>query len=97
MKEINDYLGHKINIGDILLYNQKASKGYYSSFEEGLVVMIHKGRVLVCSNDYDLENYKKHINEDCAWIKPYVDGKYGENTVNLTALGLRENKKELLI
>lgn len=94
---MKDYLGHEIHIGDILLYNQKASKGYYSSFEEGIVLGENKGRVLVCSNNrfetfleqcdnkltHDVSEYVNHVNTDC---------KYPNNTINLTALDIRQNE-----
>lgn len=81
---VKDYFGHEIHIGDTLLYNQKASKGYYSSFTEGVVVsIIGKGKIEVCEvNDFD--EYKKS-----QYQSHYADRKYGSNTVNLTALDIR--------
>lgn len=38
MNVIKDYFGHEIHKGDVVLYNKKASKGYRSSFTEGVVV-----------------------------------------------------------
>jgi hypothetical protein len=81
---MKDYLGHEIHIGDILLYNQKASKGYYSSFTEGIVVnIIGNGKIEVCDID-DLNRYKEN--------QYYADRKYGRNTLNLTALDIRQNE-----
>ena len=81
---MKDYLGHEIHIGDILLYNQKASKGYYSSFTEGIVVnIIGNGKIEVCDID-DLNRYKEN--------QHYADRKYGRNTINLTALDIRQNE-----
>ena len=82
MNEVKDYFNHEIRKGDVLLYNQKASKGYYSSFTEGVVVnIIGNGKIEVCEVD-DLNRYKEN--------QHYTDRKYGRNTVNLTALGIRE-------
>lgn len=33
-----DYLGNEINLGDTVLFNAKATHGYYSSFTEDVVV-----------------------------------------------------------
>lgn len=56
---MKDYFNHEICKGDVLLYNQKASKGYYSSFTEGIVVnIIGNGKIEVCEVD-DLDKYKK--------------------------------------
>lgn len=97
MNEVKDYFNHEIHKGDTLLYNQKASKGYYSSFTEGVVVnIIGNGKIEVCGVD-NLDKYKgvddldKYENENCGqWALYYTDRKYGRNTVNLTALGIRE-------
>lgn len=93
---VKDYLGHEINIGDTLMYNQKACKGYYSSFTEGVVVAtegvvvaFNKNKVEVCALG-NLENYKKEQQSDWRWASNYTDRKFGDNTVNLTALGIRE-------
>ena len=82
MTDVKDYFNHEIRKGDVLLYNQKASKGYYSSFTEGIVVnIIGNGKIEACEVD-DLNKYKEN--------QRYTDRKYGCNTVNLTALGIRE-------
>lgn len=88
MITVKDYFNHEIHKGDILLYNQKASKGYYSSFAEGIVVnIIGNGKVEVCGVD-DLDKYKNENRGQ--WVSYYTDRKYGRNTVNLTALRIRE-------
>lgn len=88
MNKVKDYFNHEIHKGDILLYNQKASKGYYSSFTEGIVVnIIGNGKIEVCGVD-DLDKYKNENRGQ--WASYYTDRKYGRNTVNLTALGIRE-------
>lgn len=88
MTTVKDYFNHEIHKGDILLYNQKASKGYYSSFTEGVVVnIIGNGKIEVCEVD-DLDKYKNENRGQ--WASYYTDRKYGRNTVNLTALGIRE-------
>lgn len=85
---MKDYFNHEIHKGDVLLYNQKASKGYYSSFTEGIVVnIIGNGKIEVCGVD-DLDKYKNENRGQ--WASCYTDRKYGRNTVNLTALGIRE-------
>lgn len=88
MTTVKDYFNHEIHKGDILLYNQKASKGYYSSFTEGVVVnVIGNGKIEVCGVD-DLDKYKNENRGQ--WASYYTDRKYGRNTVSLTALGIRE-------
>lgn len=84
---VKDYLNHEIYIGDVLLYNQKASKGYYSSFTEGVVVgIIGNGKIEVCEVDVWNE-YKKGQRQGY-----YTDRKYGRNTLNLTELDIRQNE-----
>lgn len=88
MNEVKDYFNHEICKGDVLLYNQKASKGYYSSFTEGVVVnIIGNGKIEVCEVD-DLDEYKNENRGQ--WASYCTDRKYGRNTVNLTTLGIRE-------
>lgn len=88
MTIVKDYFNHEIHKGDVLLYNQKASKGYYSSFTEGVVVnIIGNGKIEVCGVD-DLDKYKNENRGQ--WASYYTDRKYGRNTVNLTDLGIRE-------
>lgn len=92
MNKVKDYLNHEIHKGDILLYNQKASKGYYPSFAEGIVVsIIGNGKIEVCGID-DLGKYKNENRSQ--WASYYTDRKYGRNTVNLTALGIRERTEK---
>ena len=88
MKIIKDYFGHEIHEGDVLLYNQRATKGYYSSFTEGVTISaIGNGRIEVC----DIDNLYEYKNENRGqWTSNYTDRKYSRNTVNLTALGIRE-------
>lgn len=81
---IKDYLGHEINIGDILLYNGKGCHGYCSSFSEGVVVAINRGKPEICDLD-DLDEYK---NRDK--YHSYTNVKFAANTINLTALNIRE-------
>lgn len=84
MKTVKDYLGHEIHIGDIVLYNERASKGYRSSFTEGIVVGFNKpNTVSVIDNEY-LERYKT---DGANYL---IDRKFPKNVVNLTALGIRE-------
>lgn len=88
MATVKDYFNHEIHKGDILLYNQETSKGYYSSFTESVVVnIINNGRIEVCGVN-DLDKYKNESRGQ--WASYYTDKKYGHNTVNLTALGIRE-------
>ena len=87
---MTDYLGNKICVGDIVLYNKKASKGYYSSFDEGIVVAIDNNKITVC----DKEDLAKYLNE-CLQSNsnPWITNTYTKrsvNTINLTALKLRE-------
>ena len=88
MKIIKDYLGYEIHEGDILLYNQRATKGYYSSFTEDVMIgTIGNGKIEVC----DVDNLDEYKNENRGqWTSNYTDRKYGRNTINLTALGIRE-------
>ena len=73
---MKDYFGHKINIGDIVLYNERGSKGYRSSFSEGTVIeFVGKTKV-------------KIKNDSSFWAAT----KYPENTVDLTALDIRHKE-----
>ena len=84
MKIIKDYFGHEIHEGDVLLYNQRATNGYYSSFTEGIAIsVIGNGRIEVC----DVDNLDEYKNENRG---QWTDRKYGRNTINLTALGIKE-------
>lgn len=71
---MKDYFGHDINIGDIVLYNERGSKGYCSSFSEGAVIkFVGKTKV-------------KIKNDSSFWATT----KYSENTIDLTALDIRQ-------
>lgn len=71
---MKDYLGHEINIGDIVLYNERGSKGYCSSFSEGVVTeFCGKTKVSIYKSD-----------------KSWSTNKFAENTIDLTALGVRQ-------
>lgn len=81
-----DYFGHEINKGDVVLYNERASKGYYSSFTEGIVVGFNKlSTVSVIDHEY-LEEYKTD-DANCFCL---IDRKFPKNVINLTALRIRE-------
>ena len=73
---MTDYFGHKINTGDVVLYNERGSKGYLSSFSEGTVV------------EFSGKTKVKIKNDSSYWATV----KYAENTINLTALDIRERK-----
>lgn len=84
MSVIKDYFEHEINKGDIVLYNERASKGYYSSFTEGIIVGFNKpNTVSVIDHEY-LKEYKT---DGANYL---IDRKFPKNVVNLTALGIRE-------
>lgn len=84
MKIIKDYLGHEINKGDVVLYNERASKGYRSSFTEGIIVGFNKPNTVSVIDHEDLERYKT---DGANYL---IDRKFPKNVVNLTALGIRE-------
>ena len=71
---MKDYFGHEINIGDIVLYNERGSKGYCSSFSEGAVI------------EFSGKTKVKIKNGSSYWTTT----KYAENTVDLTALDIRQ-------
>ena len=86
-----DYFNHEINTGDIILYNKSGSNGYHSSFSEGIAIDADdkkKGRVSIVQERF-IERYNK---EDKTYGSYYADLKNGCNTINLTALGIRENQ-----
>lgn len=85
-----DYLGNEISKGDIVLYNRKASRGYCSSFAEGIVIRAG-GNVIILSKS-KLDKYKEALEYYNEWKSyPYfVDQKHISNVINLTALGARE-------
>lgn len=87
---MKDYLENDINLGDIVLFNEKGSKGYWSSFSEGIVVRFHnKSQVAICNSEY----YETFLERYNSKIPDYqLCGKYSYNTISLTALGLRERK-----
>ena len=71
---MKDYFGHEINIGDIVLYNERGSKGYCSSFSEGAVIEF-SGKTKV-----KIKNGSSYL----------ATTNYAENTVDLTALDIRQ-------
>ena len=71
---MKDYFGHDINIGDIVLYNERGSKGYCSSFSEGAVIEF-------------VGKTKVKIKKDSSF---WATTKYSENTIDLTALDIRQ-------
>ena len=79
-----DYFGHEINKGDIVLYNERASKGYHSSFTEGIVVGFNKPSTVSVIDPEYLEKYKTGN------ANYLIDRKFPKNVVNLTVLGIRE-------
>lgn len=84
MSVIKDYFEHEINKGDIVLYNERASKGYYSSFTEGIIVGFNKPNTVSVIDPEYLEEFKT------GGYNYLVDRKFPKNVVNLTALGIRE-------
>ncbi len=88
-----DYFNHEINIGDVVLYNERGSRGYCSTFSEGIVIQIgnqklENGRITIVPEE-NLDCYKC----DDGTISRYrTDCKYSTNVVNLTALDVRENQ-----
>lgn len=84
MSVIKDYFGHEINKGDIVLYNERASKGYHSSFTEGIVVGFNKPSTVSVIDPEYLEKYKTGN------ANYLIDRKFPKNVVNLTVLGIRE-------
>lgn len=84
MSVIKDYLGHEINKGDVVLYNERASKGYRSSFTEGIIVGFNKPNTVSVIDPEYLEEFKTGN------ANYLIDRKFPKNVVNLTALGIRE-------
>lgn len=84
MKTVKDYFGHEINKGDIVLYNERASKGYHSSFTEGIIVGFNKPNTISVIDPEYLEEYKTGN------ANYLIDRKFPKNVVNLTALDIRE-------
>jgi len=87
---MKDFLNNDINIGDIILYNEKGSRGYSSSFSEGIAVMGKRDVALLGIDKMSrfkevLDHYAKYNR-----LPYYVDRKHSFNTINLTALGVRE-------
>lgn len=58
---MKDYLGNEINLGDVVLFNEKATKGYYTSFTEAKVVGIYNG-VKKKTVTLDFQEYTKEAN-----------------------------------
>lgn len=73
---MKDYFGHEINIGDIVLYNERGSKGYCSSFSEGAVI------------EFSGKTKVKIKNGSSCWATT----KYAKNIVDLTALNIRHKE-----
>ena len=71
---MKDYLGNEINIGDIVLFAGRASKGYTAAFDEMVVTEIKR------VNGRDTVQMKRSY---------YDEGRLANNVINLTALGLR--------
>lgn len=71
---MKDYLGNEINIGDIVLFAGRASKGYTAAFDEMVVTEIKRvnGRDIV-----QMEDHSRY---------PYYEGRLPNNVINLTAL-----------
>ena len=65
MKTVKDYLGHEINKGDIVLYNEKGCNGYHSSFSEGVVIAA-TGKIVVLDINY-LSEYNNIIEYFNRW------------------------------
>lgn len=89
-KYMNDFLNNEINVGDIILYNEKSSRGYCTSFSEGIVVMVKRDVVLL---DIDKKHRYQEVLDHYAKynrLPYYVNRKHAFNTINLTALGARE-------
>ena len=74
---MTDYFGNEIHIGDIVLYSDCDSHGYCGSFSEGIVNKLkdRHGEVEIIAYDEDGDRF--------------FANKKSENTINLTALGLR--------
>ena len=94
MSVIKDYLGHEIHKGDIVLYNEKGCNGHHSSFSEGIAIEA-KGKVVVLNIDYiteyhDIIEYYNKWNHYPYWH--YVNTKLSKNVINLSTLGIRENR-----
>lgn len=89
MKIIKDYLGHEIHKGDVVLYSEKGSRGYRGSFTEGVVVDV-AGTIHVLDN-FTKERYQRVLKSHEEWGSwGIADGKYANNVIDLTALGIRE-------
>lgn len=84
MNVIKDYFGHEIHKGDVVLYNEKASKGYRSSFTEGVVIGFNTPNTVSVTGYEYLEEFKTGGYNYLMYRKSPND------VVNLTALGIRE-------
>lgn len=81
---MKDYLGNEINIGDTVLFNEKACKGYYTSFTEAKVVEMYNG-IKKKTVKLDFQDYIKEVNnvidltalglrekDWCLWLSFYL-------------------------
>lgn len=88
-KDIKDYFNHTIEVGDILLYNQKGCHGHHSSFSEGVVVRFDKGKVVIM--DCDRLHFMLHCEEDIFRMPLFTETKFSKNTINLSELFIRSS------
>lgn len=63
MSMMTDYFGNLLNIGDVVVYSGKASKGYCGSFTEGKVSEFnHKGHSVGIDNGKIFKRSRNVIN-----------------------------------
>lgn len=86
---MKDYLGHEICKGDVVLYSEKGCHGYRGSFTEGVVINV--GKVVQVLDNYTKERYQSVLESHEKWGRwGIADGKYADNVIDLTALGIRQ-------
>ena len=86
---MKDYLGHEICKGDVVLYSEKGCHGYRGSFTEGVVINV--GKVVQVLDNYTKERYQGVLESHEKWGNWLgADGKYADNVIDLTALGMRK-------
>ncbi len=86
---MKDYLGHEICKGDVVLYSEKGCHGYLGSFTEGVVINV--GKIVQVLNNYTKERYQSVLESHEKWGGwGIADGKYADNVIDLTALGIRQ-------
>lgn len=86
---MKDYLGHEIRKGDVVLYSERGCHGYRGSFTEGVVINV--GKVVQVLDNYTKERYQSVLESREKWGGWGVaDGKYADNVIDLTALGMRK-------